>query len=397
MQVDDDQHKFSRVSRLYDSLFKNLIVNKYDTSESCKTARKFFGKDTINFVGIDGTEYSRPLFDMIIFYAGAYSCEGTINFSEEKEKLEVKYQNRFMDQGKDISSCVPVYVDKVPDIDQTFLDRSQGQVNLMKALTEEIIIDNTNVANFLMTFSEFYLAYKFAASSKKSDLIFLDRSLSNMYSSLMYDTSCRRAWQTNCSILNIEIDNVPIDINDLTLARHNIINDILELPPARGDYLRYAILFNLLKQRQELGGESQLDFGSICQHLKLAIDEKKRKRAQRYIEKSVEEKLIEEANGKYSLSEHYISTWTRVKKLVNKVGEQIFQGNKEPFMIQRESREGKKKDWITTFVGGLPGLPWLGNILSGIFGNPGNPYASVCGGYPGYYHPGPYQYNKTFH
>jgi len=29
-----------------------------------------------------------------------------------------------------------------------------------------------------------------------------------------------------------------------------------------------------------------------------------------------------------------------------------------------------------------PGLPWLGNILSGIFGNPG--YAPVYGGYPGY-------------
>jgi hypothetical protein len=36
-----------------------------------------------------------------------------------------------------------------------------------------------------------------------------------------------------------------------------------------------------------------------------------------------------------------------------------------------------------------PGLPWLGNVLSGIFGNPGNQYASVYGGYPGYYHPGP--------
>src|SRR5206468_10500051 len=95
-------------------------------------------------------------------------------------------------------------------------------------------------------------------------------------------------------------------------------------------------------------GESQLDFESICQQLRLGNDEKKRKRAQRYIDKSVEEKLIEGANGKYSLSERYVSTWTRIKKLVNKVGEQIFQGNKEPFMIQRESGEGKKKDWITT-------------------------------------------------
>ena len=27
-----------------------------------------------------------------------------------------------------------------------------------------------------------------------------------------------------------------------------------------------------------------------------------------------------------------------------------------------------------------PGLPWLGNILSGIFGNPGNPYVPAYGG-----------------
>jgi hypothetical protein len=37
--------------------------------------------------------------------------------------------------------------------------------------------------------------------------------------------------------------------------------------------------------------------------------------------------------------------------------------------------------------GGLPGLPWLGSILSGIFGN--SDHAPVYGGYPGYYHPGP--------
>ena len=36
---------------------------------------------TPNFVVIDGTEYSKLMFDMIIFYAGAYSCEDTIDFS----------------------------------------------------------------------------------------------------------------------------------------------------------------------------------------------------------------------------------------------------------------------------------------------------------------------------
>jgi hypothetical protein len=40
-------------------------------------------------------------------------------------------------------------------------------------------------------------------------------------------------------------------------------------------------------------------------------------------------------------------------------------------------------------AGGLPGLPWLGNVLSGIFGNPGYPSAPVYSGYPGYYNQGP--------
>jgi hypothetical protein len=43
---------------------------------------KFFGKDNVNFVTIDGTEYSKPMFDMVIFYAGAYSCEGNITFPQ---------------------------------------------------------------------------------------------------------------------------------------------------------------------------------------------------------------------------------------------------------------------------------------------------------------------------
>ena len=79
------------------------MVDKCDASQAYKTALKLFGKDTANFVAIDGTEYSKMLFDMIIFYAGAFSCEGTINFSskdeekEQKDKIQVNYQNRFLD------------------------------------------------------------------------------------------------------------------------------------------------------------------------------------------------------------------------------------------------------------------------------------------------------------
>ena len=145
-----------------------------------------------------------------------------------------------------------------------------------------------------------------AADKRKADIIFLDRSLSNMYSSLIYDTCCRRLWDTSCSILNYSIDGIPIDINDLTIARHNIINEVLELQSARGDYLRYAILFNLLQQQEDRIKDG-LDFESICRGLKLdGNDPKKAKRVQNYIKRSVEEKLIEElSDGKYRIAERY--------------------------------------------------------------------------------------------
>jgi len=79
------------------------------------------------------------LFDIIIFYAGAYSCEGEIDFSGDG-LAQVKYKDRFMEKGEDISCCVPVYANKVPEIDQTFHDVSQGRANIMKPMTEQFIL-----------------------------------------------------------------------------------------------------------------------------------------------------------------------------------------------------------------------------------------------------------------
>ena len=70
---------------------------------ACKTAYRFFGKGNANFVAIDGTEYTKSIFDMIIFYAGAYSCEGSIGFSNKSQgSIDITYKDRFMDQGNPI-------------------------------------------------------------------------------------------------------------------------------------------------------------------------------------------------------------------------------------------------------------------------------------------------------
>jgi hypothetical protein len=339
-QIDDYQLKFSKVTDSYNYLFKDLIVDKYDITNAYYTAKSFFDKDILHFVAVDGTEYSKPLFDMVIFYAGAYSCDGSIEFSDQyQDKLKIKYQNRFIDQSVDISSCIPVYIDKIPEIDHTFHDKD-GMVNLMKPLTEETIINNTNIANLLMTFSEFYLAYKYA-STKKYDIIFMDRSLSNMYSSLLYDTSDRKTWETNSSILNYKIeDEMAIDVNDIVIARHNIIHDKLNLPSPRGDYLRYAI-FNLLS-----GENQELDITQIMLLLKVNNNEKIRKRIEKYIHSSIHEGIIEEVKkGKYKIVERYRFSWLRVKRLVTIIDEKIFGKNKEHFILDHES--GTRK-WLTT-------------------------------------------------
>ncbi|MGA9151233.1 MAG: hypothetical protein WBZ36_11695 [Candidatus Nitrosopolaris sp.] len=64
----------------------------------------------------------------------------------------------------------------------------------------------------------------------------------------------------------------------------------------------------------------------------------------------------------------------------------LIPGSSFAYWVPDSYGQGPQAGYLSDNLGGLPGLPWLGNILSGIFGNPGNPYAPV---YPGYYHPGP--------
>lgn len=338
-QIKEYEDKFPKINRVYDELFKDLIIDKYSIDDAVKSVKKLFDKQVLNFVAIDGTEYSRPLFDMMIFYAGAYSCEGGIDFSEENN-LKIRYKNKFLEHSSDVSSCVPVYIDKIPEIDRTFHDLD-GKINLNSSFTEEAIINNTNVANFLMTFSEFYLAYKYA-SAKSHDIILMDRSLSNMYSSLLYDTSNRKVWSTNLSILDYDTDGQKLDINDLTIARYNLINEQLNLPSPRGNYLRYTIFILLSKIYPD-----EISLDQIIESLKINDNKSTRNRIKTYIQTSIKEGIIieNERDKKYTIVEKYRSTWTRIKKLVQELGDKIFTDEKEPFVLTKEKG---KKEWLTT-------------------------------------------------
>jgi hypothetical protein len=333
-QISDYARRFDSLKGIYDGFLKDLLLSNFDHAKAVATARDFFGSEKVRFAAIDGTEYTRPMFDLVIFFGGAYAAKGVIEFGNNGSKAE--YSTRFTDKSIGVSSCVPMYVNEVVDIEQAYMELAEdGDVTVERSLTDETVINNSSIANWIMTLSELYLAYNLA---KQSDvrILMLDRSLCTMHSSLVYDTRRRRLWNY-CAILGHEIEGKTIDHNDLQYNRHRMVNQSLRLPPARGDYLRYSIAY-LLEDK------GPLNFNEICEELGLD-NEDQRKRAKRFLSTSVKEKYLQENQGIYKVIPKYTDSWTRIRGLVEAIGKQLFEEtSSNPMQIEKDGQ----KYWLTT-------------------------------------------------
>lgn len=342
-QITEYENRLQPLQALYDRLLSNLIVSSFSYEEAYETARKFWGSTQVRFAGIDGTMYSRPLFDLVIFFGGAYASTGTITF-KPNSKPALQYDAKTLQQGAGISSVIPVFISEVPEIDQTFFSQEQpDEIALNKPLQDSTIINNATIANWIMTFAEYYLAYKLATDPNQDiRIILLDRSLSSERASLLYDTSKRDLWKAKSNLIGYKIDNTPIDANDFALGRHYIRNPALDVPPARADYLRYAII-NIIQQK------SPVSKNQILQELGIA-DEKRAKRAERYLKKSVKEEILTKRDNTYSINPKYATTWTRLQKLVTTLGDLFFYTQKletQNANLMKIEKKGKKH-WLTT-------------------------------------------------
>jgi hypothetical protein len=195
-----------------------------------------------------------------------------------------------------------------------------------------------------MTFAEYYLAYKLAVDpNRNTRIILLDRTLSAERASLLYDTSKRELWKAKSSLIGYKIDNQPIDVNDLTLGRQQIINMELKIPPARADYLRYAII-SIIQQK------GSLTKAQILEELGIE-DEKRIKRAERYLKSSVKENVLTEKDDAYIINPKYALTWIRLKKLVTAIGDRFFYEQKPETITTSNLMKIQKDDkeqWLTT-------------------------------------------------
>lgn len=344
-QITDYEHRFSALKNIYDELLAKLIKSGYDREAAGKTAKKFFGSNTVRFAGIDGTMYSRPMFDMVIFFGGAYAATGTIVFSENGMP-KIKYDAKILRQNMGLSSVVPIFFNEILDVDHTFASQEQpSEVNPARAVTDEELANNSLIANAIMTFSEYYLAFKLATDpGQDTRVILMDRSLSTERASLLYETRKTSFWHAKTALIGYQTQNNDQAINpiDLSLARQHVSNTALGLPPPRSDYLRTALVC-LLETKE------RLTYGEITRELGIT-DEKRARRVQTALDNLLSRRILTEQDGVYSLDSRYAESWSRIKKLTLELGDQLFFAKTvgEKTSSSMKITKNEKECWLTT-------------------------------------------------
>src|SRR6058998_4072579 len=337
-QIEGYRTRFAAIQGLYERFFNQIIVDRFQTGRVRKTAKEVFGSEKVSFAAVDGTDYARPLFDLVVFFGGSYAARGTITYGEIGPPT-VEYGDGFLTSGRALSSCVPVYVSEVPDIDQSFIQPGEtSEISLVRPSTDEMIANNSTIPAWIMTFSEFYLAYRLAKEHDPPRIILLDRSLSSTFPNLIFDSSKRQLWMSNGALHGLQLDNIPLDVNDLAYARYHFYVPELQLPPARGDSLRYRI-------QLELENNGPMIKNQLFQRLGTGSPDRQA-RVEKFVQKSIKDVYLEETNGLYQLTERYRTTWPRIKKLVETIGQRMFEEKpkENPMKIEKNG----SWHWLTT-------------------------------------------------
>jgi len=168
-------------------------------------------------------------------------------------------------------------------------------------------------------------------------ILLLDRNLSGDQAGFISKTSRRSLW-SKLAIHGLETDGLKLDVNHLEILRYYILNWKLNTPSARGDYLKFKIIFTLMR-------DGALGLDEICE--KLGITENVRKeRVKRALKSWIDKGVISKENGKYELNENYVNFWDKVKKLVIRIGDNIFLG--EDYANVMKVEKNGKYYWLTT-------------------------------------------------
>jgi hypothetical protein len=335
VQVGESESRLQSASDDYWPLIRNLLVTEFKFDRSYETARELFGKEKVRFAAVDGSEDQKLLGGLAVFWAGSYAATGSITFDKDQQPT-VDYDTGFVERWQGLASCVPIYVDSLPEVDLQSAHRGSQEFTISGPMTEQSTVDNSTIADWIMLFSEIYLAYQLAKSGEYG-IIFLDRSLSGTLSNLIHDTAKHALWTRQCAIFGYKIDNVPIDVAELGYGRYHSPHLDGSLPP-RGDYLRYSTIFMMQKHKKPLTLDEiarELDYSAGDQITRL----------NRFMDKFTEQGYLLKSSGKYVANSRYADTPGRLRKLVELFGARLFDSSTgNPLRIS----DGPEPRWMTT-------------------------------------------------
>ena len=246
-QVKDYRGKFESLKGVYDEFLSKLIIS-YDSAKfDPKFVDKFFGKRNLKFAGIDGTVLKHDVFDLLIFFAGAYPAFGNIEIDDDGES-KIIYDEKYLEHGVGVSSVLPIYISEVPQIDQTLLVRDEdGEVDHSISYSDSWVVDNSSFADFMMGLSEFYLGYKLVSSEDPVDILIFDRVFSSEVASFYAETSdFRLNLDHESGLIGYKIDGRPLTKTEWIYARRLFGNLKMGTPSARGEFLLPRIIVELM-------------------------------------------------------------------------------------------------------------------------------------------------------
>ncbi|TFG06884.1 hypothetical protein EU538_09575 [Candidatus Thorarchaeota archaeon] len=344
-QVSSYKTRFEALEGSYDAFLSQLLHSYTDSKLDTSFVDEFFGKRKISFAGVDGTVCKNAVFDLLIFFAGAYANRGELTVHDSGE-FDIAYEEKFIDSGLGISSVLPVYINEVPYIDQTVLIRDEeGAVDEMISQTDSWIIDNSAFADYMMGLSEFYLALKLVTEPNDVDVLLMDRVLSSELSSFYAETSDFRVnLDKECGLIGYKLEGERFSKTDWIYARRLFGNKDLQIPPARGEYLLPRIVVELRDQYP-----TGLERDEIADRLGLTSDhqlDRLDKELQAGMKGKGEAKAVIRRKGKhFTVVPSMHDLLPRLEKLVFDVCERIF--SEDPDVTFRDRFKIDSR-WLTT-------------------------------------------------
>jgi hypothetical protein len=344
-QVGDYRTKFEGLKGAYDDFLSKLIVSYADKKFDISFVDEFFGKRNLKFAGIDGTILKYDVFDLIVFFAGAYSAHGEIDIANSGDAA-ISYDEKYLESGLGVSSVLPVYINEVPFIDQTLLVRGDdGQVDNSVTFGDAWVVDNAAFADYLMGLAEFYLGYKLVNSEDPIDILLLDRIFSSEIASFYAETSDFRVnLEHECGLIGYKVDGKPFTKTEWVFSRKLFGNLEFGTPAPRGEFLLPRVIMELVREP----GNS-LTRAELVERLGLT-DEFHLSRLDKELEKGIRgsgeaKGIIIRKEKHFVLRPQFRDIKDRLRKMVEEVCERIFSTDPKVSYDERFKIDGR---WITT-------------------------------------------------